>query len=61
MEKNMKKNIYIYILNHFAIHLKLTQYCKSTIVENKQKPKPNKPYAILLCIRYSSSIIVYTF
>ena len=22
-------------LNHFAIHLKLTQHCKSTIVQNK--------------------------
>ena len=27
-------NIYIYIyLDHFVIHLKLTQYCKSTIVQ----------------------------
>ena len=25
----MKKNIYT-ILNHFAVHLKLTQHCKST-------------------------------
>ena len=42
MEKNLKKNIYIYIcmciyihkyiqLNHFAVHLKLTYY-KSTIL-----------------------------
>ena len=30
--KNLKKNLYIYIyLNHFAVHLKLTQRCKSTI------------------------------
>ena len=37
MEKNLKKNIYVcvyvylFILNHFAAHLKLTQYCKSTM------------------------------
>ena len=32
-EKNLKKIIYIYIyLNHFAVYLKLTQYCKSTIL-----------------------------
>ena len=46
----MKNNIYIYIhihiyiwiyiyLNHFAVHLKLTQYCKSTIVQLKKKRK----------------------
>ena len=48
MEKNLKKNMcvcvcvcvcvythtYIYKKpNHFAVHLKLTQYCKSTIVQ----------------------------
>ena len=39
MEKNMKKNkIYIYInLNHFAVHLELTQHCKSTIIQLKKK------------------------
>ena len=36
MEKNLKKYIYIY-LNHFAVHLKLTQYCKSTIFQLKKK------------------------
>ena len=41
MEKNLKKNIiyiyiYIYIyLNHSAIHLKLTQRCKSTVYHEK--------------------------
>ena len=43
MENNL--NIYIYIciklniyikLNHFAVHLKLTQYCKSTILQLKK-------------------------
>ena len=29
---------YIY-LNHFAIHQKLTQYCKSTILSFKKKKK----------------------
>ena len=32
--KNMKKNIYIYIKqNHFAVYQKLTQHCKSTILQ----------------------------
>jgi len=34
MEKNLKKNIYIYVYIYiyvFSVHLKLTQYCKSTI------------------------------
>ena len=31
-ESNPKKNIYIY-QDHFAVHLKLTQGCKSTIPE----------------------------
>ena len=32
----LKKNIYIYIykkLNHFAVHQKLTQHCKSTTLQ----------------------------
>ena len=49
MEKNLKKNIYTHIytyiyiyiyiyikLNHFAVHLKLTQHCKSTILQYKK-------------------------
>ena len=41
MEKNLKKKkIYIYVyLNHFAVHLKLTQHCKSTILSLKKKKK----------------------
>ena len=42
MEKNKKKNIYIYIyifiyMNQFAVHQKLTQHCKSTILQLKKK------------------------
>ena len=38
MEKIMKKEkkIYIYKLNHFAVHQKLTQHCKSTILQLKE-------------------------
>ena len=36
MEKNMKKNIYMYN-NHFAVQQKLTQHCKSTIQKKKEK------------------------
>ena len=33
----MKKSIYIYKkLNHFAVHQKLTQHCKSTILQFKK-------------------------
>ena len=40
MENFFKKNIYIYIyLNHFAIQLKLTQYCTSTIFQLKEGGK----------------------
>ena len=31
MEKNLEKNIYIYKVNNFAVHLKLTQHCKSSL------------------------------
>ena len=27
----MEKNIYVCILNHYAVHMKLTGYCKATI------------------------------
>ena len=36
MEKNMKKYIY---LNHFAVHQKITQHCKSTILQQQQQKK----------------------
>ena len=40
MEKNLKKIIYLSIyLKHFAVHLKLTQHCKSTIFQQNQKRK----------------------
>ena len=51
MEKNLKNNIYIYsypyiygyiYLNHFAVHLKLTQYCKSTVVQLEKKKKKER-------------------
>ena len=35
-----KKRIHIYVeLIHFAVHLKLTQHCKSTILQLKKKRK----------------------
>ena len=36
-QESEKEWIYVYVeLNHFAIHLKLTQYCKSTILQYKK-------------------------
>ena len=41
MEKEAKeKQIYVYAqLIHFAVHLKLTQHCKSTLLQYKIKIK----------------------
>ena len=38
----MWKRIFIYIniqLNHFAIHLKLTQHCKSAVLQLKERKR----------------------
>ena len=40
MQKESEKElgymcVYVYKLNHFAIYLKLTQYCKSSILKGK--------------------------
>ena len=41
MEKNLKMNMCVYVyLNHRAVHMKLTQHCKSTILQLKTQ-KPN--------------------
>ena len=38
-----ENNGYVYVeLNHFAIHLQLTQYCQSTILQQKIKIKLKK-------------------
>ena len=41
MEKNLEKDkyvLYIYIyMNHFAVHLRFTQQCKSTVLQLKKK------------------------
>ena len=44
MEKNLKKNLYIYIsLNNCAIHLKLRQHHKSTTLQFIQRLGPLLP------------------
>ena len=43
--KELKKYMYIHIyveLNHFSVHLKLTQYCKSNILQFKERKKSSK-------------------
>ena len=37
--KSEKKIALCVCITHFAVHLKLTQYCKSTIIQNKFKLK----------------------
>ena len=46
MEENTKKNVCVYVciyinikLNHFAVQQKLTQHCKSTILQFKKIKK----------------------
>ena len=42
-QESEKEWIYVYVeLNHFAIHLRLTQYCKSTILQFKEGRKENR-------------------
>ena len=39
-EESEEEWIYVYVqLNHFTVHLKLAQHCKSTIFQNKSKIK----------------------
>ena len=52
MTKNLKKNIYVcmYIsINHFAVHLKLTQYCKSTTVNQWERKRKEKEVWKKIC------------
>ena len=38
MEKNLKENLAIYLsLNHFGVHQKLIEHCKSTILQFLKK------------------------
>ena len=39
MEKNMKENVYICIMNHFAIDQKLPQHCKSILIQKNKLKK----------------------
>ena len=42
-KESEKEWIYVYVkLNHFAVHLKLIQHCKSTILQYKKLFKKNK-------------------
>ena len=39
-KESEKECIYVYVqLNHFVVHLKLTQHCKSTMLQYKIKIK----------------------
>lgn len=45
MEKHIKKNIYIYELNHLAVHQKVTQHCKpATILEKDTEDNEMETY-----------------
>ena len=41
MEKNIKKNIYIYELNHLAVHQKVTQHGKPATILGKDADERN--------------------
>ena len=51
-----KEWIYVY-LNHFVVHLKITQHCKSTIPRYKIKKK-SKPLCKVLEGRDNESLIL---
>ena len=54
MEKNKKKKPY-----HFAIHLKLTQYCKSTIRQLKKKKTPSiQGVSVLILILQINHLLI---
>ena len=49
-------------MNHFTVHLKLTQYCKLTIVQEKQnqnKVKPKIIYCSLWHKNKTSLVAIY--
>ena len=47
---NLKKNGYVHMYIHFSMHLKLTQYCKSTIPQYQTKIKKiNKVCGLHMC------------
>ena len=52
MENNFRKEyryIHIYVEpNHFAVHLKLIKYCKSTILQLKFLKKPKEVWKLLI-------------
>ena len=52
MEYNLKK----IQLNHFTVHLKLTKYCKSTILQFKKKSKD----IVIFLFYIIHSIVLYS-
>ena len=45
-KESEKEWIYVYVkVNHFAVYLKLTQHCKSTILQCKKKIKLKKNHS----------------
>ena len=66
MENNLKIYIYvcvcIYIyINYIAVHLKLTQYCKSIITRFFKKPAFSKPNKDVSLIPGSATCWMYEF
>ena len=50
-KESEKEWLYVYAwLNHFAVHVKLTQHCKSTVLQYKIKiKKKNKVFTTQRC------------
>ena len=50
--ESKKEWIYVYVqLNHFAVHLKLTQHCKSTIFQLKNLKTNNRASLVAQWLR----------
>ena len=61
MEKESEKEqIYVYVqLNHLAVHLKLTQHCKSTLLQYKiEIKKKESHWKVPALSSYSSPLFI---
>lgn len=50
-------NIFIYVLNHFTVYLKLTKYYKSSILQFKNSASLHLEYYISSLIKYSVQLV----
>ena len=57
MEKSLKKKTHTHIMNHFAVHLNLSQYCKSTLLQLKKNQISLN--SLILCSRFNKLLFSF--